>query len=84
MNEKLLFECSIDILEHNVGVKIYKDDDGIYSFTLSDYFQNDCQGDVYEPGSGSLSDSLEGLLFKINLYKNQVHKIVKIEHNNSF
>lgn len=83
MNEKLLFECFIDILGHNVGVKIYMDED-IYSFTLSDYFQDESQMDVYRPGSGSLDGSLDGLLFKINAYKNQICKIVKIEHNDSF
>ncbi|HBO27779.1 hypothetical protein [Culturomica sp.] len=83
MNEKLLFECFIDILGHNVGVKIYKDED-IYSFTLSDYFQDESQMDVYRPGSGSFAGSLDGLFFKINAYKNQIRKIVKIEHNDLF
>jgi len=84
MNQKLLLECSIDILEHSVGVKIYKNGDNVYSFELSDYFQDESQGSVYCPGDGSVDWSLEGLLFKLNMYKNQVRKIAKIEHNNSF
>ena len=83
MDEKLLFECFIDILGHNVGVKIYKGE-YTYSFTLSDYFQDESQMGVYRPGSGSLAGSLDKLLFKINTYKNQIRKIVKIEHNDSF
>ena len=83
MNKQLLFECSIEILGHNVGVKIYKEEN-FFSFELSDYFQDESQGDIYKPGSGALSDSLEGLLFKINSYKNQVRKIIKIEHNHLF
>ena len=85
MNKKLLFECSIDILGNNVGVKIYKDEDkDNFSFELSKYFQDESQSNVYKPGSGAFSDSLEGLLFKINLYKNQVHKIINVEQNHSF
>ena len=84
MNQQLLLECSIDILEHSVGVKIYKNDDNVYSFELSDYFQDESQMSVYRPGGGSLDGSLEGLLSKLNRYKNQVRKIVKIEHNDLF
>lgn len=65
-------EEKIEINGEPVGVKFYKTGDGYYFFTLSHYFQNKDQMDPYIPGSGAIDGSMEGLRFKLNLYKKQV------------
>ena len=84
MQSILLFECSIMIQTHVVGVKIYKDGPTNYSFTLSPYFQEDGEIAPYIPGSGSIDTSVEGILFKINLYKKRFNNIKCKVSNSSF
>jgi hypothetical protein len=87
MSKTLLFEGFIDILGNQVGIKIYKEEDGeyvMYSFTQSVYLQNEGEIAPYHPGSGSMSDSLDGILNKINIYKNRFRKVVKTETNPNF
>lgn len=82
--KKLVFECTIDILDYSVGIKIYEDG-GRYSFAQSLYLQEkeDLMG-VYKPGDGSVDKDLDGLLYKINILKNRYTEIVKTEVNPNF
>lgn len=85
MNE-LVFECTIDILGNSIGIKIYREESsGYYSFTQSHYLQDktDLAG-LYKPDHGAKDTTLEGLIGKINLFKNRHSKIIKIEPNPSF
>lgn len=83
MNEPI-FECIIDILGIAVNIKIYEDA-GIYSFTQSQYLQDETDLlDVYKPGDGAVDNDLEGLLYKINLLKKHYRRIVKTETNPNF
>lgn len=80
----LLSEEQIDVNGEHVGVKIYKSGDGYYYFTLSHYYQNKDQIDPYIPGSGAIDTTLEGLRFKLNLYKSQVDKDARKVENKRF
>lgn len=67
-----------------VGVKIYKNEDGFYTFELSHYFQNDYQMAPYRPGSGAISDSMKSLLFKLDMYFEQIEPNAKAFKNTDF
>ncbi|MBO7598304.1 MAG: hypothetical protein J6T70_14795 [Bacteroidales bacterium] len=87
MKTTLLFNGFIDILGKQVGIKIYKEEDEgfvMYSFAQSIYLQNDGEIAPYHPGSGSMADSLEGILSKIELYKQYFRKIINTEVNPDF
>ena len=87
MKKILLFDGFIDILGNQVGIKIYKEEDDeyvMYSFTQSIYLQNEGEIASYRPGSGSMADSLEGILSKIQLHKNYFCKVINTEPNPDF
>ena len=87
MKHTLYFQCTVKIASHPTGVKIYKnEDDGFitWSFELSHYYRDAADGTVYHPGSGSVDTTLEGLVFKLNLYAERFHQIVEVEQNSNF
>ena len=87
METKLLFDGFIDILDKRVGIKIYKEEDEghiTFSFSQSHYLQDKNDMMPYHPGSGGIDGTLEGLLNKINGYKQRFHKVVKTEDNPDF
>lgn len=67
-----------------IGVKIYQDRDGIYSFVLSHYFKNSYQMDYYRPGSGSLAFSLSEIENKLRAYIAQVDPDAVYQRNDNF
>ena len=87
MKNNLLFDGFIDILGNQIGIKIYKEEDGeyvMYSFTQSLFLQDKSDAMPYRPGSGSMSDSLEGILSKIRIYKGRFREVIKTEDNPDF
>jgi len=81
MSKKLLFICTIQVLNESIDIKIFKneDEDGFvnYTFTQSHFLQDESHGEPYRPGSGAIDTDLEHLLFKIeNVYKAQFHNII--------
>lgn len=80
----LELEEQIVINGEKIGVKIYKSIDGFFYFTLSHYFQNKDQMDPYIPGSGAIDNTIEGLRYKLNLYKNQVQPDARKVENKRF
>ena len=82
--DSLEMEEQVEINGEQVGVRFYKSGDGYYYFILSHYFQNKDQIDPYIPGSGAIDTTLEGLRYKLNLYKNQVQTDARKVENKSF
>lgn len=78
MNKQLLLECSINIAGKDFGLKIFKDD--YFTFELSEYLQNEDDMDLYRVGSNKDGD-LEGLLRKLNLFRNRYTNIIHTESN---
>ena len=86
MMDELVFECTIDILGNPIRIKIYREGgSGYYSFTQSHYLQDetDLEG-VYKPNHGAVDTTLEGLISKINRFKNRYSKITQIGPNPLF
>jgi hypothetical protein len=67
-----------------VGVKYYHSKNGFYTFELSLHFQNKYQMAPYIPGSGSISDSLEGLDNRLHSYIAQVEPDARAVTNKEF
>ena len=87
MKTTLLFNGFIDVLDNQVGIKIYKEEDEgfvMYSFTQSLYLQDANDAMPYHPGSGGIDGTLEGLLNKIIIYQQRFRKVVKTESNPNF
>ena len=82
MEKILLIEFNINILGKDIGVKIFKDNN--YTYELSEFLKNEDDMDVYKPGSASIDKDLEGLLAKLNFYKNRFSKIIKSESNPNY
>lgn len=83
-----IFKCTKEILDRTVDVKIYKVgvEDGLidgYSFCLSHYFKSSSDMDVYRNPS-CISETLEGCLFKLNMYINRFKDIAEVEENENF
>lgn len=68
----------------DLKANIYRNQDGMYVFELSHYFQNPDQGLPYIPGSGSIAESKEHLEFKLQLYIDQIHPQATIFPNKDF
>lgn len=62
----------IEINNEDVDVTYHKDDESLYSFSLSKYFQNPDQMAPYRPGSGALAVSMYHLRFKLGVYAGQI------------
>lgn len=87
--KRLILDCSVSIVGNQVGVKIYHEKDEFdiketYSFELSDYLREKGDMDVYRPGSGCVDTTLEGCIYKLNIYKNRFKNVDKIENNPNF
>ena len=80
----LITEEQMEVNGENIGVKIYQSNDGFFYFTLSHYFQNKDQMDPYIPGSGAIDNTIEGLRFKLKLYKNQIQADARKVKNQRF
>ena len=83
-NQELVEHRQIPVNDLMIGVKIYRDKDGVYSFVLSHYFKNSYQVDYYKPGSGSLSFSLSELESKLRAYVDQVEPTASVIRNENF
>lgn len=81
---KLVSEKSVMVNGKQVGVKYYHSKNGFYTFELSLYFQNKYQMVPYIPGSGSISDSLEGLDNRLHSYIAQVEPDARAVTNKEF
>lgn len=77
-------EKNVDVNGIKVGVKIYKSQDGSYTFELSHYFQNPGQMAPFIPVMGSKGKDIEELQYKLDLYIKQVSPNAKEVLNCSF
>ncbi len=89
MSKKLLLNCTIQVQDESIDIKIFKneDEDGFvnYTFTQSHFLQDENHAAPYRPGSGAVDTTLEGLLYKIeNVYKNQFRVIINKVVNPDF
>ncbi len=55
-----------------VKISINRDQEGIFSYHLSHYFQNPEHGEPYRPGGGSLGGSFYQLRYRLDSYLNNV------------
>lgn len=84
LDQVLLEHRQVMVNNLMIGVKIYRDGDGIYSFDLSHYFKNSYQMDYYRPGSGSLAFSRAEIERKLRLYIAQVEPDAVYQRNDDF
>lgn len=71
----------IHINSNDVKVKIYRDSEGIFSFSLSHYFKNPDQMNPYIPGGGSMAGNMYHLRYRLRLYIDQVSADATIHKN---
>lgn len=81
---KKLFEGTTEICGRQVGIKIIKDDDNIFQYILSSFFKDTNQIDVHRPGGTGMSDTLEGLFFRLREYKKEFTSIDKEIKNDEY
>jgi len=87
MGKTVLFEGKTTMGGMDVDLKIYRiDEEGTHSYYLWDYnphLVDENQADVHI-GEINLGHTLEEILFRINMYKDEIRKIKLIKPNPDF
>ena len=86
MENYLLFEGKITMAGTDVDIKIYRvEDNGLtyYRWDYNPYLVDVNQIDVHN-GAINFGNSLEEILYRINMYNNEIKEIKKIVPNPNF
>lgn len=86
MRKTLLFEGKTTMGGRDVDIKIYRVENGdskYYEWDYSPYLVDESQMDVHR-GEINLGKDLEEILFRVNLYKNEIRKIKVVKENPNF
>ncbi len=83
-NPKFVRKKTVNINGIDVDFNIYGFNDGWFIYEQSHFFLNPGQTEVIRHGGRFVSDSLDGLLFKIDLYRDEVHPDAKAVPNEYF
>lgn len=87
MGKTVLFEGKTTMGGMDVNLKIYRvDEEGIpsyYSWDYNPHLVDENQADVHI-GEINLGHTLEEILFRINMYKEEIRKIKEIKPNPDF
>ena len=79
---ELLYEKDYPVNDRMIGVKFYKHNENLYSFTLSHYFKNSYQMQFYNPSS--MGASLQEVKRKLLHYITQVDEDAEAKLNPNF
>ncbi|MBR5957511.1 MAG: hypothetical protein IKZ99_04030 [Salinivirgaceae bacterium] len=88
MKYTILFEGKTTMGGRDVNLKIYRVEDekgkfSHYEWDYDPYLVDEDQADVHI-GEINLGHTLEDILYKINMYKDDIHKIKAIKPNSHF
>lgn len=88
MRKIVLFEGKTTMGGMDVDLKIYRVEDNkkeflYYEWDYNPYLVDENQADVHRGGI-NMADTLEDLLFRINMYKDEIRKIKKVVPNPNF